>query len=122
MLSLTNAFSHKIIGWAHSESLVATNTGSALDMGIAKMSPTGVSGLIHHSDRGVQYCCNLYIEHRQAIRATISMTENYKLPDNAMAKRVNGIIKQEWLYRMKRPKNLEEARKLITDIIEFYNK
>jgi len=94
---------------------------AGLDMGIAKMSPIGVSGLIHHSDRGVQYCCNLYIEHPQAIHAAINMTEDYKPTDNAIAERVNGLIKQEWLYRMKRPKNPEEARKLITNIIEFYN-
>ena len=49
------------------------------------------------------------------------MTEDYKPTDNAIAERVNGIIKQEWLYKMKRPHDLEEARRLMTDIIEFYN-
>ena len=49
------------------------------------------------------------------------MTEDYKPTDNAIAERVNGIIKQEWLYKMKRPHDLEEARSLMTDIIEFYN-
>ena len=63
----------------------------------------------------------LYIEHLKSINATISMTEDYKPTDNAIAERVNGIIKQEWLYKMKRPHDLEEARLLMTDIIEFYN-
>ena len=85
------------------------------------MSHLGLEGLIHHSDRGVQYCCNQYIERLQTIQATISMTEDHKPTDNAIAERVNGIIKQEWLYRMKRPSNVEAARKLLTGIIDFYN-
>ncbi len=48
------------------------------------------------------------------------MTEDYKPTDNAIAERVNGIIKQEWLYRMKRPRNLEEARNIIKDIVDFF--
>ena len=118
---LTDAFTHEIIGWILSDSLVSTNTVAALDMGIEKVAYLGLEGLIHHSDRGVQYCCCLYIEHLKSINATISMTEDYKPTDNAIAERVNGIIKQEWLYKMKRPHDLEEARRLMTDIIEFYN-
>ena len=49
------------------------------------------------------------------------MTEDYKPTDNAIAERVNGIIKQEWLYRMKRPRNLKDAQIIINDIIDFYN-
>ena len=49
------------------------------------------------------------------------MTEDYKPTDNAIAERVNGIIKQEWLYRMKRPKNLNDANRIIRNIIYFYN-
>ena len=49
------------------------------------------------------------------------MTEDYKPTDNAIAERVNGIIKQEWLYRMKRPKNLDDACRIIRDIIDIYN-
>ena len=49
------------------------------------------------------------------------MTEDYKPTDNAIAERVNGIIKQEWLYRMDRPENLKDARKLLNSIINFYN-
>lgn len=90
-------------------------------MGIENVAYLGLEGLIHHSDRGVQYCCNRYIEHLEAINASISMTEGYKPTDNAIAERVNGIIKQEWLYRMKRPHDLEEARGLVAAIIEFYN-
>ena len=118
---LTDAFTHEIIGWTLSDSLVASNTVAALDMGIQNVGHLGLEGLVHHSDRGVQYCCNQYVEHLRGINATISMTEDYKPTDNAIAERVNGIIKQEWFYKMKRPHDLEEARRLMTDIIEFYN-
>ena len=118
---LTDAFTHEIIGWVLSDSLVASNTVTALEMGISHVSPLGFDGLIHHSDRGVQYCCNQYIDRLQAIKATISMTEDYKPTDNAIAERVNGIIKQEWLYRMKRPPDVVVARDLLARIIDFYN-
>ncbi|MFS6557316.1 integrase core domain-containing protein, partial [Parabacteroides distasonis] len=65
--------------------------------------------------------CNQYIDRLQAIKATISMTEDYKPTDNAIAERVNGIIKQEWLYRMKRPPDVVVARDLLGRIIDFYN-
>ena len=57
----------------------------------------------------------------KSVNASISMTEDYKPTDNAIAERVNGIIKQEWLYRMKRPKNLNDAYCIIRKIIDFYN-
>ena len=49
------------------------------------------------------------------------MTEDYKPTDNAIAERVNGIIKQEWLYRMKRPSDVVAARESLAGIIDFYN-
>ena len=57
---LTDAFTHEIIGWVLSDSLVASNTVTALEMGISHVSPLGFDGLIQHSDRGGQYCCNQY--------------------------------------------------------------
>ena len=100
---------------------MAANTVAALKMGIEHAVDADLSQLIHHSDRGSQYCSNAYVELLKSVHASISMTEDYKPTDNAIAERVNGIIKQEWLYRMKRPKNMEEARKIISGIIEFYN-
>ena len=102
---VTDAYTHEIIGWALSDSLVASNTAAALDMSISNMSCYGLEGLMHHSDRGVQYCCNMYTDRLKSINATISMTEDYKPTDNAIAERVNGIIKQEWLYRRKHRRN-----------------
>lgn len=118
---LTDAFTHEIIGWTLSDSLAASGTVAALDMGISLVSHLGLEGLTHHSDRGVQYCCNEYIGRLREIHAAISMTEDYKPTDNAVAERVNGIIKQEWLYRMKRPVDTVQAREEIARIIDFYN-
>lgn len=118
---LTDAFTHEIIGWTLSDSLMAENTIAALQQGIDKMGKYGLEGLIHHSDRGSQYCCNAYVNLLKSIHATVSMTEDYRPTDNAIAERVNGIIKQEWLYRMKRPESKREAHELIGRIIDFYN-
>ena len=118
---VTDAWTHEIIGWMLSDSLMASNTIAALKMGIEHNEGADLSELIHHSDRGSQYCSNAYIDILNSINASISMTEDYKPTDNAIAERVNGIIKQEWLYRMKRPKNLDDACRIIRDIIDFYN-
>ena len=118
---VTDAWTHEIIGWILSDSLMAANTIAALKMGIDYADGADLSTLIHHSDRGSQYCSNSYVELLKSVNASISMTEDYKPTDNAIAERVNGIIKQEWLYRMKRPRNLKDAQIIINDIIDFYN-
>lgn len=118
---LTDAWTHEIIGWVLSDSLVASNTIAALEMGIAHSGGADLSRLTHHSDRGSQYCSNAYVELLKSVGASISMTEDYKPTDNAVAERVNGIIKQEWLYRMKRPKDIEDAKRIIGGIVDFYN-
>lgn len=118
---LTDAYSHKIIGWVLSDSLAAAATVDALRMAIGQAGKDDLSDLIHHSDRGVQYCCNAYVEELTKHNASISMTEDYKPTDNAIAERVNGIIKQELLYRIKHFKTIEEARDRIHRFIDFYN-
>lgn len=118
---ITDAYTHEIVGWELSDSLQAIHTLAALDMAIKQAAGMDLSLLTHHSDRGSQYCCNAYVARLNEIQASISMTENYKPTDNAIAERVNGIIKEEWLYHVKRPKNLEDARCVITGIIDFYN-
>jgi transposase InsO family protein len=110
---LTDAYTHEIIGWVLSESLVAEHTVSALKQAIELMSGYGLEMLIHHSDRGAQYCSHAYVGLLNEIGATISMTEDHTPTDNAIAERVNGIIKQEWLYRMKRPENYEQAHRML---------
>lgn len=67
----------------------------AIDQAIEMKGGESLKGLIHHSDRGVQYCCDAYVQKLQEYDISISMTEDYKPTDNAIAERVNGIIKME---------------------------
>lgn len=93
---ITDAYSRKILGWKLANSLEAKHTLDAFDMAAAEAAKNYVdfTALIHHSDRGVQYCCHLYVNRLQSLGIQISMTEDYKPTDNAKAERVNGIIKQ----------------------------
>ena len=104
------------------ESLAAVFTLKALRMAIEQAGEGDLSGLIHHSDRGIQYCCDLYVEELQKHGIQISMTEDYKPTDNALAERVNGIIKGESVYRQdRRFETYEEALEQIERFILFYN-
>ena len=119
---ITDAYSHKIIGWCLAESLAAVFTLKALRMAIGQAGGGDLSGLIHHSDRGVQYCCDLYVEELQKHNILISMTEDYKPTDNAIAERVNETIKYESVYRQERRfETYEEALGQIGRFILFYN-
>jgi len=119
---VTDAYSKKIVGWCLAGSLGAVFTLKALRMAIDQAGGGDLSGLIHHSDRGVQYCCDMYIEELQAHGIRISMTEDYKPTDNAIAERVNGIIKGESVYRQtRRFSTVDEAREHIRSFIRFYN-
>ncbi len=91
-------------------------------MAIEQAGGSNLSGLIHHSDRGVQYCCDLYVEELQKHNILISMTEDYKPTDNSIAERVNETIKYESIYRQERRfETNEEALESIKRFIEFYN-
>ncbi len=118
---ITDAYSHKIIGWRLAPGLHSVYTLDALNQAIKQAETAAISGLIHHSDRGSQYCCDLYVQTLTDHQIAISMTEDYKPTDNAIAERVNGIIKQEWLYKMEQFESLEEVEKKIGQIIDFYN-
>lgn len=77
--------------------------------------------MIHHSDRGTQYCCAEYVDKLQKNGITISMTESGNPRENAIAERVNGILKTEWLYDM-RFTTLEHSCQQVARVIELYNK
>ena len=121
---ITDAYSHKIVGWALARTLKAAITMQALKMAIgqavAMKGSEMLTGLIHHSDRGVQYCCDAYVAMLRAYGISISMTEDYKPTDNAIAESVNGKIKVESVYR-KRFNSFEHAYNVIERYIHFYN-
>jgi len=122
---ITDAYSHKIVGWALARTLKAAISMEALRMAINQavaMSGSEIlKGLIHHSDRGVQYCCDAYVAMLKAHEITISMCEDYNPTDNAVAESVNGKIKVESVYRQKCFNSFEHAYSVIARYIHFYN-
>ena len=118
---ITDAYSHKIIGWVLADTLRAAITKEALEQAISQAGDILPDTLIHHSDRGVQYCCDEYVETLQKHHIRISMTEDSNPTDNAIAERTNGIIKGEGGYPRKSFNSLEHARNVIGRYIDFYN-
>lgn len=122
---ITDAYSRKIVGWALARTLRAAISMEALRMAIDQAGAMSggeiLNGLIHHSDRGVQYCCDAYVGMLKAHGITISMCEDYNPTDNAIAESVNGKIKVESVYRQKCFSSFEHACQVIGRYIHFYN-
>lgn len=116
---ITDAFSHKIVGYHLSETLHATQTVKALKMALSGYKKRSKS-LIHHSDRGVQYCSSLYVNILRENQIDISMTQNGDPLENAIAERVNGIIKDEYLLNYK-CNNINDAKKYLARAVLLYN-
>lgn len=116
---ITDACSHKIVGWNIARNLRSCNTLSALKMALRSLNGKQ-SELIHHSDRGSQYCCRKYVEMLTKHKIRISMTESGDPLENAIAERMNGILKTEWLYDFK-PKSWKEMVSHTGRIIDLYN-
>lgn len=116
---ITDVFSHKIVGHYLSESLEAESSIHALQMALDQLKQP-VEGLIHHSDRGIQYCCKEYVKLLQDNSIAISMTENGDPLENALAERINGIIKGEYLdcYEVN---SIQEANELLIQVVNLYN-
>lgn len=92
---ITDYFSRKIVGYKLSHDLSASGSLEALKMALEKVETP--ERLIHHSDRGIQYGCNEYTGLLKAKGIQISMTEENHVYENALAERVNGILKNEFL-------------------------
>lgn len=116
---ITDAYSHKIVGFYLSKDLSAQGPLNALKMALAN-NPNR-SGLIHHSDRGVQYCCDAYVNLLQdkKNKIKISMTENGDPRENSVAERLNGILKQELLEEVFR--DFATARLEVAKACSTYN-
>jgi transposase InsO family protein len=91
---ITDLYSRKIVGWSLAASLRIEGAIDALQMAMKQCSVT--KGVIHHSDRGIQYCCNEYVKLLKGAEIEISMTEDNHCYENGMAERVNGILKDEY--------------------------
>jgi putative transposase len=117
---LTDAYSRKIVGHALYETLEAEGPLKALRMAIGERKKNTPFVLIHHSDRGIQYCSAAYIQILKEENIAISMTQSGSPYDNSLAERVNGTIKNDFF-----PKRIyrdhTEAKEQISRIIVKYN-
>lgn len=117
---ITDAYTHEIVGYALHESLDTEGPLRALRMALSKIEARTAKGLVHHSDRGCQYCCRDYVRVLQSYGISISMTDNGDPYENAIAERVNGILKTEWLYGMKLS-SVAQAKEAVDKIVRLYN-
>lgn len=114
---ITDAWSRKIVGYHVHESLHTCHVASALKMALASRRTT--STLIHHSDRGIQYCSTEYQQIHQRHGVICSMTDGYDCYQNALAERINGILKMEYL--LVKPEDIGQAGKMVRESVEIYN-
>jgi putative transposase len=117
---ITDAYSRKIVGYQLSPSLEADGGIAALKMALSEVNWQERIGLIHHSDRGVQYCSHNYVNLLQASKMLISMTQHGDPYENALAERVNGILKTEWIHS-EQYHDFEQANIRIAEIVRIYN-
>ncbi len=92
----------------------------ALYRAVCQVDDPGLKGLIHHSDRGCQYCSAKYVETLSDRGIRVSMTQDGSPYDNAIAEQVNGILKREWLDEVELS-GLEEAREAVERVVGLYN-
>jgi putative transposase len=116
---ITDAYSRKIVGYQVATTMEAVESVAALKMAIAFIKGD-VGELFHHSDRGSQYCSSKYIALLKKKGIKISMTENGDPLENAIAERLNGIIKGEYLFNYK-IKDLIAAKKVLKSVVNLYN-
>ncbi|SMP37551.1 Transposase InsO and inactivated derivatives [Flavobacterium hercynium] len=115
---ITDAYSKKIVGYNLSDNLMASSTLQALKMAVINRKYN--NNLIHHSDRGLQYCSKEYTQFLSKNKILISMTQNYDPYENAIAERVNGILKEEFgLFEIF--KDFDNLKKQVEESILFYN-
>lgn len=115
---LTDAWSRKIVGYDLSQSLSLEGSLRALEMALRQLH--GPIQLIHHSDRGIQYCSHAYVGLLIKHGIRVSMTEQNHVYENAKAERVNGILKTEFLLGDKLS-SFAVAKELVQQSIHIYN-
>lgn len=117
---VTDYYTKEIIGYSVGDTLETKHTLKALEMALGHYEGNDLSGLIHHSDRGVQYASYAYTERLRGHGIGISMTENGNPKDNAVAERVNNTIKNELLKGMSFF-TVDEVKAALRTAVDFYN-
>lgn len=115
---VTDAYSRKIMGYYLSDDMSAENVVKALKMAVRQR--LGDKPLIHHSDRGIQYASALYQNELRKNNINPSMTDGYNCYQNALAERINGILKQEFL--LETCNTGSELDLLVRESIDTYNR
>ena len=115
---VTDAYSRKIVGYAIADNMESESMIGALRMALKQKQPLAIP--MHHSDRGTQYCSDLYVNLMKRNNCIISMTENSDPYENALAERMNRTIKEEFgLDQIMKSKEL--VYKLVEEAIDLYN-
>ena len=117
---LTDAYSHRIMGFAVAETLATVHSRRALGMALHQLSKRAGRHLIHHSDRGIQYGRQEYLAPLAAWHVQVRMTENSDPLENPVAERINGILKQEYLSHQP-VRSVEEAQQHLERAVFLYN-
>lgn len=115
---VTDAWSRKIVGY-HVHDNLSTDAVMQAYTKALKARKTRQESLIHHSDRGIQYCSKKYQDLHEVHGVRCSMTDGYDCYQNALAERVNGILKNEYLLR--KPRDIEEAAQMVAESVAIYN-
>lgn len=115
---VTDVYSRKIVGYNVSNSLAVEGALRAIRMALQEVG--NCRGLIHHSDRGFQYCCDEYVDVLQSHGIELSMGEVGNPYDNAIAERVNGILKTEFFLNATFV-NEKHAALATTEAVALYN-
>ena len=117
---LTDYYTKQILGWSVGDTLETKYPMEALKMAVESLGGIIPEGLIHHSDRGVQYASYEYTGLLKSLHIGISMTESGDPKDNAVAERVNNTIKNELLMGLEFH-DIDDVRKAVKAAVEFYN-
>jgi transposase InsO family protein len=117
---VTDAYSKKIMGYKLDTNMRATLVKDALKIALNNRMYSH-SGIIHHSDRGIQYCAPEFTEFAQENGLVLSTTQQYDPYENAVAERVNGILKYEFGFKRTLP-TLAIAQKMLKQAIDIYNR
>ena len=116
---ITDAYSRKIVGFSVQLSLATTGALEALAMATNQWTGCKNKKLIHHSDRGTQYCCHEYVGFLNEHNTDISMAAKGNPYENAIAERINGIVKQMGLDRVFA--TFSDVVTAVTETIDIYN-
>jgi len=119
LATATDPYSKKIMGYAVADNMKVDLVKTALKMAAQNMIFSHAA-IIHHSDRGIQYCCPDYSQFAEKLNFTLSTTQQYDPYENAIAERINETLKYEYGLNRKAP-NLSILNKLVKQSVDIYN-